>query len=248
MRHHPHNRHFAVIVQRDHEEMSRRAAKWLHARVAANPDLFLCAATGGTPTRAYELFVQSWDGHRGTTARLRVIKLDEWVGLPVGDSGTCEAYLRRHLLEPLGIGDDRYVGFRADAVDPPAECERVASALDDMGPPDVCVLGLGLNGHLGFNEPAPSLCPHPYVATLSETSLAHPMVRDHRGAVSQGMTLGMGDILHAKSILLLVNGAHKREPLRRLLTGPVSTDFPASLLWLHADVTCVCDADAAADL
>ena len=248
MRYHPHNRHFAAIVQRDQEEMSRRAAKWLHARAVAEPDLLLCAATGGTPTRAYELFVQSFQGHRGAAARLRVIKLDEWVGLPPGDPGTCEAYLRRYLLTPLGIGDDRYVGFRADATDPAAECERVASALDETGPPDVCVLGLGLNGHLGFNEPAPSLCPYPHVAALSETSLAHPMVRGHRGAVTRGMTLGMGDILRAKSILLLVCGPHKREPLRRLLTGPVSTDFPASLLWLHADVTCVCDADAAADL
>ena len=248
MRYHPHNRHFHVVIQQDHEEMSVRAAKWLHGKVAEKPDLLLCAATGGTPTRTYELFAESWEGHRGAVRGLRVIKLDEWGGLPPGDPGTCEAYLRRHLLEPLGVSDDRHIGFRADAPDPQAECERVASALDEQGPVDVCVLGLGVNGHLGFNEPAAALQAHPHVARLSETTLAHPMVRHSRGAVTHGLTLGMGDILHAASVLLLVSGAHKRGPLRRLLTDPVSTEFPASFLWLHPDVTCVCDADAAADL
>ena len=248
MRHHPHNRHFAFSVSRDYEEMSQRAARLLHAKVRQKPDLLLCAATGGTPTRAYELFAGSWQNHRGEVARLRVIKLDEWIGLPVGDEGTCEAYLRSHLLDPLGISADRYVGFRADAADPAAECDAVASALDEQGPADVCVLGLGVNGHLGFNEPGPALEAHPHVARLSDASLDHPMVRHARGAVTGGLTLGMGDILHARSIVLLVNGAHKRDALRRLITGPVATEFPASMLWLHADVTCFCDADAAEDL
>ena len=74
------------------------------------------------------------------------------------------------------------------------------------------------------------------------------MVRHALGAPLFGMTLGMGDILRARSVLLLVNGAHKREALRRLMTGPVATEFPGSLLWLHPDVTCLCDADAAEDL
>jgi galactosamine-6-phosphate isomerase len=248
MRHHPHNRHFQVFVQHDYEEMSRRAARHLHAKVREKPDLLLCAATGGTPTRTYELFAQSWQGHRGEVARLRVIKLDEWGGLPPDDPGTCEAYLRRALLDPLGIGSDRYIGFRADGADPSAECERVGAALDANGPIEICVLGLGVNGHLGFNEPAPALQAHPHVAQLSEASLDHPMVRHARGDVRFGMTLGIGDILHARSVLLLVNGAHKREPLRRLMTGPVATEFPGSMLWLHPDVTCFCDADAAEDL
>ena len=248
MRYHPHNRHFQVFVQQDRAEMSLRAAKWLQHKVRERPDLLLCAATGNSPTRTYELFARSWQGHPRDVARLRVMKLDEWGGLTPDDPGTCEAYLRKYLLEPLGVTADRYTGFRPDAPDPAAECERVAAALDEKGPIDVCVLGLGVNGHLGFNEPGPSLQPHPHVATLSEASLDHPMVRHARESVKFGMTLGMGDILHARSVLLLVDGPHKRQALRRLMTGPVATDFPASMLWLHGDVTCVCDADAAEDL
>jgi galactosamine-6-phosphate isomerase len=248
MRYHPHNRHFLFFVQPDYEEMSRRAARHLHAKVRERPDLLLCAATGGTPTRAYRLFAESWENHRREVSRLRVVKLDEWGGLPPGDAGTCEAYLREHLLGPLGVTPDRYLGFRPDAPDPAAECDAVASALDERGPVDVCVLGLGVNGHLGFNEPGPALHPHAHVAALSRESLEHPMVRHAAGAPLFGMTLGIGDILRARSVLLLVNGAHKREALRRLITGPVATEFPASLLWLHADVTCLCDADAAEGL
>src|SRR4051794_14471180 len=165
MRYHPHNRHFQVFVQHDYEEMSLRAARHLHAKLRDKPDLLLCAATGGTPTRAYELFAQSWH-HASAVSWLRVVKLDEWGGLPPDDPGTCEAYLRRHLLDPLGVTPDRYTGFRADAPDPAAECERVAAALDELGPPDLCVLGLGVNGHLGFNEPGPGLQAHPHVAKL----------------------------------------------------------------------------------
>lgn len=248
MRHHPHNRHFAFYVQRDSEEMSLRAARYLHLRVRDKGDLLLCAATGGTPTRTYELLAASFAAHRSQVSRLRVIKLDEWGGLPEGDEGTCEAYLRRHLLDPLGVTPDRYTGFRPGAADPAAECDAVATALDVRGPIDVAVLGLGVNGHLGFNEPAPALQAHPHVAQLSEASLDHPMVRHARDSVRYGMTLGIGDILHARSVLLLVNGAHKRDALRRLISGPVATQFPASMLWLHPDVTCVCDADAAEGL
>jgi galactosamine-6-phosphate isomerase len=245
MRYHPHNGHFGVFVQHDYEEMSLRAAKLLHAQVHEKPDLLLCAATGGTPTRTYRLFVE---GHREAAARLRVIALDEWGGLRRWEEGTCEQYLRNHLLNPLGVAAERFIGFRSDVADPGAECERVAAALDEHGPIDVCVLGLGTNGHVGFNEPAAALQPHAHAEQLSQPTLDHPMVRQHRDAVRCGMTLGMADILHSRSVLLLVNGAHKRDPLRRLLTGPISTDFPASFLWLHPDVTCVCDADAAEDL
>lgn len=245
MRFERHNRHLAVFVQADYEEMSLRAAKFLHARLRDKGDLLLCAATGGTPTRAYDLAAEEWKARPAITSRLRVLKLDEWGGLPQEDPGTCECYLRRHVLEPLRIGPERYAGFRCNPPDPDAECERVASHLDEQGPIDLCVLGLGVNGHLGFNEPADVLHPHAHVAKLSAASLAHPMVRENPGAVKYGMTLGMGDILCSRVILLLVSGPHKRGALRRLLSGEITTQFPASLLWLHPSVTCICDADAA---
>jgi galactosamine-6-phosphate isomerase len=232
------------VTTADYEAMSRRAAVFVERAVRKEPELLLCLATGSSPTRMYQVLGETSAKEPSLFSRATVIKLDEWGGLPPEHPATCETYLRRHVLAPLGVTVDRYVGFRADARDPRAECERVAAALGGrrIG---LSVLGLGVNGHLGFNEPGDALHAHAHVASLSAESQAHPMVRETGAVVSFGLTLGMADLLHSRRVLLLVNGPHKREPLRRLLSGEITTRFPASLLWLHPDVTCVFDEAAA---
>jgi galactosamine-6-phosphate isomerase len=234
----------SLFVAADYEAASFRMAELVIAALRARPDMLLCAATGSSPTRTYEMLAERYPSEPGLFTRLRLIKLDEWGGLPPDDPGTCESYLRRHLVDPLHIAADRYHTFSGDATDAEAECRRIDQSLHSQGPVHLCVLGLGVNGHLGFNEPADALHPGPHVAPLTEQSLAHPMVRHARGRIRYGLTLGMGDILRAEKILLLVNGRHKRESLRRLLTPEVSTRFPASFLWLHRDVTVLCDTEA----
>lgn len=178
--------------------------------------------------------------------RLRVVKLDEWGSLPMDDPSTCETYLRRHLTGPLGVSDDRHISFQSDAEDPEAECQRVQQELNNQGPIDLCVLGLGLNGHLGLNEPADELNPRVHVARLSEQTLQHPMVRGvQKKQLQYGLTVGMADILQSKKILLLVSGAHKQAAVARLRSSFVSTKFPASFLLLHNNVTCLCDKESA---
>jgi galactosamine-6-phosphate isomerase len=106
------------------------------------------------------------------------------------------------------------------------------------------VLGLGVNGHIGFNEPAAALELHAHVAQLSPASLEHAMLRQTTRRPTYGLTLGMADLLQSRDVLLLVTGAAKREALHRLLTGPIATDFPASLLQLHQNALILCDAAA----
>jgi galactosamine-6-phosphate isomerase len=236
-----------IIVCDDHEALSRRAAEMVAQAVRAQPDLLLCVASGRTPSRAYELLARRRGDEPALFQKLRVIKLDEWEGLAMDDPGSCELHLRRCLLDPLEVAAERYVGFRGDAIAPEAECAHIARVLQEQGPIGLCVLGLGVNGHVGFNEPGPELQPGPHSTPLSHASLDHPMVRRARAHVRRGLTLGMGDILRARRVLLLASGAHKREPMQRLREARVSTTFPASLLWLHGDVTCLCDRDAAAD-
>jgi galactosamine-6-phosphate isomerase len=233
------------VVEADYDAMSRRAAEQIVSALRKRPDMLLCAATGASPTRTYELLAERYRSEPRLFGRLRAIKLDEWGGLPPEDRGACESHLRRQLVEPLQISADRYLTFRGDAPDPESECRRVEQLLRVHGPMHLCVLGLGVNGHVGFNEPADALHPGPHVAPLTEQSLAHPMVRHAAGRVRYGLTLGIGDILRSEKILLLVSGRAKREPLRRLLTPEVTTRFPASLLWLHRGATVLCDAEAA---
>lgn len=226
-------------VYPDHESLSLAAAGWIIERVRLNPSLLLCAASGSTPHRTYELLAEQGKSEPGALKQLRLLKLDEWGGLPMDDPSTCETHLRSTLVEPLGL-QDRYVAFASDAA-PQQECQRVGDWLREHGPIDLCVLGLGLNGHLGFNEPAEWLQPHAHVAELSSTSLKHAMLSQTARRPTHGLTLGMADLLQSREVLLLVSGATKRESLARLLREEISPGFPASFLHLHPRVTLMTD-------
>jgi galactosamine-6-phosphate isomerase len=215
------------LVMTDHEAVSRHAQAWLAEQLRERPGALLCLASGASPMRTYELLAARHRADPHLLNRVRVLKLDEWGGLAMNDPATCEQHLRRALITPLKL-EDRYVGFESLPADPQAECRRMATWLQKNGPIDVCVLGLGLNGHLGFNEPANRLQPHAHVAELSETSLTHAMISASSDSPRYGLTLGMADILQSRR-------------LRRLLTGEIKTDFPASLLTLHSDVLLLCD-------
>ena len=230
------------------EEMSRAAADLVLAELRRKPDLLLCTATGASPTRTYQLLAEEHGRAASLFQRLRILKLDEWGGLAMDDPGSCEFYLRQHVLGPLGISKDRYTGFQSQPGDPEAECARIRSWLSANGPIDVCILGLGTNGHLAMNEPSEALKPFAHVAQLAKTTLGHSMLAQAASKPSYGLTLGLSDIFQSKKIVLLVNGTQKSEQLARLMDGEISTQFPASLLWLHPAVTCFCDADAASKL
>jgi galactosamine-6-phosphate isomerase len=232
-------KHFA-----NHEAVSQYAADWLVSFLHEKPDALLCLATGSTPTRTYEILAQRGAADPGLFARARVLNLDEWGGLPPGDPGSCDRHLRSTLVEPLGLAA-RYVSFASRPDDPAAEAARIAEWLRQNGPIDASLLGLGLNGHIGFNEPAEFLEPHAHVATLSEASLGHAMIRSGGARPSFGLTLGMADLLQSGQILLLVTGESKRQPLQQLTSGRITTAFPASLLHTHGRAVLLYDEAAA---
>jgi len=237
-----------IVIGDDAEALSRQAAKRIVAALAGKPDLLLCAAAGSTPRRTYQLLAEHCARQPELFRKLRVIKLDEWGGLTPDDPGTCEHQLLTQVLGPLGVSDDRYLGFRSDPPNPERECERIRRRLASDGPIDLCLLGLGMNGHLAMNEPAPSLPPHAHVARLADTTLLHPMLADARLKPTFGLTLGLAELLASREILLLVSGANKRDAMRKLLRPEITTDFPASFLWLHSHWTALCDRDAVAGL
>ena len=227
----------------DHERASQFAADWLVEHLLHEPHSVICLATGATPMRAYALFAERAANEPSLVDRCRLVKLDEWGGLPMNDPATCEQHLRNTLVTPLRMAD-RYIGFESQPANGEAECARVAKWLDENGPIDLCVLGLGLNGHVGFNEPAAFLQPHAHIAQLSDESLAHAMLNNCDRRPKYGLTLGMADLLQARHILMIVTGAAKRGPLERLISGRITTEFPASLVQLHGDARLVCDAAA----
>lgn len=234
-----------IEICQSYEALSQKAKEIVTSELERHKALTLCAATGGSPTRMYELLVEEAGRRPELFARFTVLKLDEWGGIPMDHPGTCESYLRTHFVGPLQIPEARYIAFRSDPDDPDAECERIQEILDQRDPIDICVLGIGMNGHIALNEPAPSLRTHCHVARLTQKSLQHPMIAGDAEKPGYGLTLGMADIFRSRLILLLINGAKKREITQAFLEQKISTELPASLLWLHPNVICLIDEEAA---
>lgn len=234
----------SIYIHPDYEKLSAAAAALIVERIQENPSLVLCLATGSTPTRTYEILAQQ---PKSLFSQVRILKLDEWGGIPLNSPATCETYLRQILIHPLGLGG-RYTAFESQPGDPAAECARIARWLQQNGPIDVCVLGLGINGHLGFNEPAAALRPHAHIATLSPESLQHSMVNALPAPPTFGLTLGIEDILDSREILLLVSGESKAAPLATALSTSVGPSYPASYLTKHENTRILCDRAAAAQI
>ncbi|MDR1161857.1 MAG: galactosamine-6-phosphate isomerase [Tannerellaceae bacterium] len=224
-----------------YEALSEQAQQLVSDYLLQNPSMLLCTATGASPVGTYEWMVRAAQEDPPAFSRLRIIKLDEWGGLPMTHPGSCESFLQQHLVGPLGLTEDRYISFQSNPSDPVAECERIQQALSEQGPIDICIVGIGMNGHIALNEPAPELWPHCHPAGLADTSLRHPMIAGSSEQPTYGLTLGMADILQAKKIILLACGAGKETVIKDFLKGEISTALPASFLWLHPDVICLID-------
>ena len=228
-------------VAKTYARMSSQAADIICDELKRKPELLLCLSAGGTPTGLYEELVRRQLRNPKLFSRFRTVGVDEWGGLHLSNPGTCRADLEMKRLDPMRIEKKRRRLFRSDAPAPQLECERMERWLAANGPIDVCILGLGLNGHVAMNEPNSALNPHTHVAKLAQSSSRHAMLKSLLRKPRYGLTLGLLDILCSQKILLLVSGEAKRPILRKLLQSQVTALLPASFLWLHPDVTVFCD-------
>lgn len=233
-----------IDVCESYEELSLKASVIIVNQIRKKKDLLLCTATGSSPTGTYRLLAKEFKKQPSLFEELRVIKLDEWGGIPGNDLGSGESYLQAHVIQPLEISESRYFSFNSNPTDPRQECLHIQDKLNTEGPIDLCVLGLGMNGHLAFNEPADYLQPHAHVSQLSQTSLQHSMTSGMTTRPSFGLTLGMADILQSKVIVMLISGSQKRNIVKKFLSEKITTLVPASFLWLHPHVLCLVDQDA----
>ena len=221
------------------KDLAKTVADLLVKNIRQNPKLLLCLATGNTPTTTYQLMTQKLTVAQ--SQQLWIIKLDEWGGVAMNHSETCEQYLQQHIIQALQIPKEQYISFDSQSKNPIKEIAHVQQTLNQQGPIDICVLGLGANGHIAFNEPAEALIASCHIAELSDKSMQHTMATKMVQKPTYGLTLGMADIMQAKMILLLITGHHKKEITKALLSKKITTQLPASFLWLHSNVHCFVD-------
>jgi galactosamine-6-phosphate isomerase len=224
------------------DQLGEFAASVIIYNIKTTDGLLLCTASGNSTTLTYRTLVENRRQFEANT--LRILKLDEWGGIPMSHPQSCETYLQENLVQPLGIEEENYISFQSNSEVPADECTRIQEYLEEQGPIDLCIVGIGLNGHVAFNEPADVLQPHCHVQELSERSLSHPMAAGMEVKPSYGLTLGMMDILNSKQLILLISGVNKAEITKEFMTKKITTSLPASLLWLHPNAICLCDKDA----
>jgi galactosamine-6-phosphate isomerase len=228
----------------NYEEMSALGAELVLAEVEINPELLFCAASGNSPSGLYARMEAKHQDSPDFFTRMRVIKLDEWVGLPADSTFTSEYDVQEKLLKKLHIGEGRYVSFDAQASNPEAECHRIQDELDEIGPIDICVLGVGINGHLALNEPADYLQTYCHLAKLSETTLSSGMIEKVGVPLSQGMTMGMGNIFESRKIIVFFTGKGKKPALEKFLSREITSQLPVSILCLHPNVHVLIDQES----
>lgn len=220
--------------------LSEKASSIIVKEVEANPSLLFCAATGGSPTGMYAEMAKK----KEVFQQMRVIKMDEWGIIPLSHKDSCETYLHQHLLGPLEIPTSRYTTFDTSPEMVEAECKRINEFIDSNGPLDICILGLGKNGHIAFNEPAETLQADFHKAILAESTIQHDPALSAGSEPAYGLCVGMKGIMQSKKIIFLITGKGKQDALKRILTKQIGSDCPASFLWLHPNVECLIDSSA----
>ncbi len=218
-------------------DMAIAGASIIKYELRLKPELLLCAATGNSPLLLYKQLVLQAEKDKTLFQKFRLMPLDEWIGLS-SSAGSCHAYLNEHILNPLKISDNRYLRFHPEAKNLELELLRIQGLLQEHGPIDLCVLGLGKNGHLGLNEPAKVLQDHCHIADLTPQSRDHNMLQAIGDMPTQGLTLGMKDILSSKRVLLIISGDGKEDAKRALFSKEIDSQCPASYLWQHNNVDC----------
>ena len=231
------------IYAEDNLSLGQRAARWVAREILACPKLVLGLPTGSTPIGMYQYLARLAQEGLISFAQARSFNLDEYVGLTADHPQSYAFFMREQFWSKVDLSKSNVDIPRGDALDLEAECRRYDAAIQKAGGIGVQVLGLGPNGHIGFNEPSHNMEIHTHVVDLTaETIQANKRFFQASDEVPrQAVTMGVGSIMQAQKILLLVSGESKRAILTKTFYGPVSTEVPSSILQLHADLTVLTD-------
>jgi len=239
-----------LIICRTPEEAAQAAAQFVIDRVNAKPGIILGLPTGGTPLGMYAELAKAVCEKRVDMSKITTFNLDEYCGLPVSDPQSYYTFMNTNFYVPCGLSATQTNIPNGEAADPDAEALAYDNAIRAAGGLDLQVLGIGHNGHIGFNEPGTSPDSRTHAVWLTEQT-RQANARFFAGLAdvpTRAISMGIGTILEAREILLLANGADKADTLATALRDPVTPDNPASFLQRHPNVTIIADLKAAARL
>lgn len=235
-----------LYVCKNYDEMSAKAADVVASVITLKPDCVLGLATGSTPVGMYKRLAEMNKEGKLDFSEVKTYNLDEYYPIKASDSQSYRYFMDKNLFDNINIDKANTHVLNGEAADTDAECAAYDKAIEAAGGIDIQVLGIGNNGHIGFNEPAEKLVSATHVQALTENTIeANSRFFNSADEVPKhALTMGMAPIMKAKRIIILISGKGKHAALREMLSGAITTQNPATVLNLHSDVTVVCDEDA----
>lgn len=235
-----------VLVFESYEEMSRAAADIMACVIKSKPDGVLGLATGSTPVGMYNCLADMCKSGELDFSSIKTVNLDEYYPISPDNRQSYRYFMNENLFSKININIDNTNVPAGNAEDADLECQRYEKLIDSFGGIDIQVLGIGQNGHIGFNEPEEKLYSETHVTGLTESTMQANarFFSEDEIMPDKALTMGMGSIFKADKILVLANGKSKRDAVSQLVSGRITTSCPVTLLNLHKDVTLICDKEA----
>ena len=239
-----------IYKAKDYKDMSRKAANIISAQVIMKPNCVLGLATGSTPIGTYDQLVEWYNKGDLDFSEVTTVNLDEYKGLPRTNDQSYYYFMHQHLFDRVNIDPERTNVPNGMEPDAEKECGRYEELIRSLGGVDLQLLGLGHNGHIGFNEPGEAFEKETHCVDLTESTIEanKRFFASADDVPKQAYTMGINTIMQAKKILIVVNGENKADIVERAFFGPVTPEVPASILQLHNDVTLVGDEAALAKI
>lgn len=236
-----------VVITKDYDEMSAKAFEVIAGVVKSNPNAVLGLATGSTPIGLYKNMIKDHKENGTSYKNVKTVNLDEYAGLDYSSDQSYVYFMRDNLFDHIDIDLKNTNIENGKAADRAAECARYNALLETLQQ-DVQVLGIGSNGHIAFNEPGTEFGSVTHIVDLTESTIKDNSRLFERieDVPRQAFTMGLKNIMNAKKILIMANGANKAKAVYGLVKGKVTEDVPASILQLHPDCVLICDEAAAA--
>ena len=236
-----------ITIEETYDSMSLRAAKQVIELVKAKPDALICIAAGHTPELTCDLIAQIAKKENIDFSHCFFVSLDEWVGIPPENEGSCQYFLKNFLFNPLHISAKNIHVFNSMADDMRKECTDMDNFISQHGGIDLILVGVGRNGHIGFNEPGMIFEEYSHVIELDETTqtVGQKYFREQT-KLTHGITLGLQHLIEARKAVLIASGEKKAEVMKEAIEGEISIMMPASIMRKHANGEIILDKAAAA--
>ena len=235
-----------VIVTENYDELSEKAAKIIASQIMLRPDCVLGLATGSTPEGLYKRLIKLYNEGEVDFSKVTSFNLDEYYPISPENNQSYRYFMNEKLFSHINIDMDKTHVPNGETKDVSKECAEYEKMIEDAGGIDLQLLGIGVNGHIGFNEPDANLNTLTHITGLTESTIeANSRFFESRDEVpTKAITMGIATILKARRIVLLASGKAKHSAVSELLNDDITTENPATMLKVHPDITLICDKEA----